>query len=220
MMDDNFTDYFEPENVPDDKPKEETPEQREEREIKETTIDRTRGGRRRLFLWSLVVVLAGFLVYTVWSRYFHPYRTDCQERGVIMDVANEGTLVKTYECKMISEKYISDTVHIYTSDFAFTIKTQGHRPPRHGALLRVQGHGALARRDQALCHPDCVRRRPGRPRLHRLEAAIAHPFPLPLWRQARRRARYTRARTVLSWPRRHLAAQHCRLFSFMSPYPE
>ena len=110
MMDDNFTDYFEPENVPDDKPKEETPEQREEREIKETTIDRTRGGRRRLFLWSLVVVLAGFLVYTVWSRYFHPYRTDCQERGVIMDVANEGTLVKTYECKMISEKYISDTV--------------------------------------------------------------------------------------------------------------
>ena len=29
MMDDNFTDYFEPENVPDDKPKEETPEQRE-----------------------------------------------------------------------------------------------------------------------------------------------------------------------------------------------
>ena len=102
MMDDNFTDYFEPENVPDDKPKEETPEQREEREIKETTIDRTRGGRRRLFLWSLMVVLAGFLVYTVWSRYFHPYRTDCQERGVIMDVANEGTLVKTYECKMIS----------------------------------------------------------------------------------------------------------------------
>ena len=123
MMDDNFTDYFEPENVPDDKPKEETPEQREEREIKETTIDRTRGGRRRLFLWSLVVVLAGFLVYTVWSRYIHPYRTDCQERGVIMDVANEGTLVKTYECKMISEKYISDTVHIYTSDFAFTIKS-------------------------------------------------------------------------------------------------
>ncbi len=122
LMDDNFNDYFEPENVPDDKPKEETPEQREEREIKESTIDRTRGFKRRMFLWCLVAVLFGFLFYTVWSRYFHPYKTDCQERGVIMDVANEGTLVKTYECSMISERYISDTVHIYNSNFDFTIK--------------------------------------------------------------------------------------------------
>lgn len=119
MMDDNFKDYFEAENVPEEKPQEETPEQREEREIKETTIER-RYNKKRLFVISLITGLALFLVIWMWLRYFHPYATG-QETGVIMKVSNEGNLFKTYEGKMISEAYIIDTVTTFESNFDFTI---------------------------------------------------------------------------------------------------
>ncbi len=118
-MDDEFKDYFDSDSVPEEKPKEETPEQREERELRETTIDRRRN-KRRIFLLCLIIVLLGFIAYTVWSHYFHPY-TSTDVKGVIVDVFNKGSLVKTYECEMISEKFITDTTHVYQADFSFTI---------------------------------------------------------------------------------------------------
>ena len=118
-MDDNFKDYFEPENVPEEKPQEETPEQREEREIKETTIER-RYNKKRLFAISFTAALALFVIIWAWLRYWHPYATG-QETGVIMKVSNEGNLFKTYEGKMISEVYIIDTVTTFESNFNFTI---------------------------------------------------------------------------------------------------
>lgn len=120
LMDDNFNDYFEPESVPEKKVQEETPEQREERELKEATIERAHN-RKRVFFVCLSVVLLLTIAGVIWSRYFHPYK-ESSERGVITAVTSEGTIFKTFEGEMVSEKFISDTVHIYTSDFKFTIK--------------------------------------------------------------------------------------------------
>lgn len=119
MMHDEFKDYFETENVPEEKPQEETPEQREEREIKETTIER-RYDKKRLFIISFVSALTLFVIIWTWLRYFHPYAIG-QETGVIMKVSNEGNLFKTYEGKMISEVCIIDTVTVFESNFDFTI---------------------------------------------------------------------------------------------------
>ncbi len=119
LLDDDFNDYFEPENVPEKKPVEETPEQREERLLKEATIERVHDRKRMFFIgFGVAALLCGILF--VWFHFFRPYKVS-QQRGVIMEVANEGTFFKTFECKMISESYISDTTRVYTSDFDFTI---------------------------------------------------------------------------------------------------
>ena len=125
LIDDEFDDLFTSRTNPEgeaenNKPHEETKEEREERELKEVTIDRTHN-RKRLFVIILTAVVAITLIWVVWSRYFHPY-IKSEERGVILKVKNEGTLVKTYEVQMVSEKCISDTVRKYIASFEFTIK--------------------------------------------------------------------------------------------------
>ena len=121
-MDDNFDDYFiEPKEEPESsiEPRQETPQEREEREIKEATIER-RGSTLRILLALLVVAMAVFLAWWVWQYYFHPYRVS-QEKGWIMKVSNEGTVFKTFEGEMISDKYIEDTLVALHSDFKFSI---------------------------------------------------------------------------------------------------
>ena len=121
-MDDNFDDYFiEPKEEPENsiEPRQETPQEREEREIKEATIER-RGSTLRILFALLVVAMAVFLAWWVWQYYFHPYRVS-QEKGWIMKVSNEGTVFKTFEGEMISDKYIEDTLVALHSDFKFSI---------------------------------------------------------------------------------------------------
>ena len=122
-MDDNFNDYFTDENVPDEQPQvhQETEQEREEREIKEATIER-RGNSVKVLMVLIILAMAAFLGWWVWQYYFHPYRVS-QEKGWIMKVSNEGTLFKTYEGEMISEGYVEDTLMAMHSDFAFSIPT-------------------------------------------------------------------------------------------------
>ena len=122
-MDDNFDDYFTDDNVPEEQPQvhQETPQEREEREIKEATIER-RGNSVKVALAIIILAMALFLGWWIWQHYFHPYRQS-QEKGWIMNVANEGTLFKTYEGEMISEGYIEDTLVAMHSDFTFSIPT-------------------------------------------------------------------------------------------------
>lgn len=122
-MDDNFDDYFTDDNVPEEKPvvHQETAQEREEREIKEATIER-RGNSVKLVLALIILAMALFLGWWIWQHYFHPYRQS-QEKGWIMNVASEGTLFKTYEGEMISEGYIEDTLVAMHSDFTFSIPT-------------------------------------------------------------------------------------------------
>lgn len=120
-MDDNFDDYFiEPqEPEPEKEPHEETAQEREEREIKEATIER-RGSTLRILLALIICAMAIFLAWWAWQYYFHPYRIS-QEKGWIMKVSNEGTVFKTFEGEMISDGYIEDTLVALHSDFFFSI---------------------------------------------------------------------------------------------------
>ena len=119
-MDDNFKDYF-----TDDAPEEhvvtrqETEQEREEREIKEATIER-RGNSFKVTLVVIIAAMALFLGWWIWQYYFHPYRVS-QEKGWIMKVSDEGTLFTTFEGEMISEGYVEDTIVAMHSDFHFSI---------------------------------------------------------------------------------------------------
>ena len=94
-MDDNFDDYFMSDNEPaPEAPHVETAQEREDREIEESTIRRRHNSLR-------IVLLT--------------------EKGWIMHVSNQGTVFKTYEGEMLSRKFIEDTVLVYQSDFFFSI---------------------------------------------------------------------------------------------------
>ncbi len=135
-MDDNFDDYF-TEEAPDEQPvqHQETEQEREEREIKEATIER-RGYTVKLTLALIIVAMALFLGWWMWQHYFKPYRVS-QEKGWIMNVSYEGTLFKTYEGGMISEGYIEDTLVAMHTDFQFSIPTDSLARK----AIRLQGNG-------------------------------------------------------------------------------
>ena len=120
-MDDNFDDYFTEEHVPEEQPQvhHETEQEREEREIKEATIER-RGNSIKVMLVLVIVAMVAFLGWWMWQYYFHPYRIS-QEKGWIMNVKMEGSIFQTYEGEMISEGYIEDTLLAMKSDFKFSI---------------------------------------------------------------------------------------------------
>ncbi len=119
-MDDNFNDYFD-NDVPEEGPEvhQVTEQEREEREIKEATIER-RGNSVKVTLALIIAAMVLFLGWWMWQHYFHPYRYS-QQKGWIMNVSNEGTLFKTFEGEMISEGYIEDTLVAMHSDFKFSI---------------------------------------------------------------------------------------------------
>lgn len=119
-MDDNFDDYFTDNAVEEQTQlRQETEQEREEREIKEATIER-RGNSVKLLLAFIIIAMVAFLGWWIWQHYFHPYRVS-QEKGWIMKVSNEGTLFKTFEGEMISEGYVEDTLIAMHSDFLFSI---------------------------------------------------------------------------------------------------
>ena len=119
-MDDNFDDYFE--NTPEEEQPQshvETESEREDREIKEATIER-RGYSVKIVLALIILAMALFLGWWVWQYYFHPYRVS-QEKGWITKVSNEGSLFKTFEGEMISEAYVDESIPAITSNFEFSI---------------------------------------------------------------------------------------------------
>ena len=120
-MDDNFDDYFTDDHVPEENKAnhQETEQEREEREIKEATIER-RGNSVKLLLTLIIIAMVLFLGWWVWQYYFHPYRVS-QEKGWIMKVSNEGSIFQTYEGEMITESFIEDTHVAMTSNFLFSI---------------------------------------------------------------------------------------------------
>ena len=119
-MDDNFNDYFvkdKEEEVP--QPHVETPQEREDRELAEATIER-RHNTLRILLVSAIILLTALLCWWFWSTFFHPY-AEGQERGYIMQVTSEGSLLKTIEGKMLTQRFIEDTLAL-ESDFRFSIR--------------------------------------------------------------------------------------------------
>lgn len=119
-MNDDFNDYFEHDQEDEvQQPHIETAQEREDREIAEATIER-RHNTLRLLLLAIIALLVLFLCWWVWARYFHP-QTEGQERGYVMQITSEGTLLKTFEGKILSERYVADTI-VYEANFIFTIR--------------------------------------------------------------------------------------------------
>ncbi len=119
-MDDNFNDYFEKDQVEETpQPHVETPQERQDRELAEATIER-RHDTLRLMLMAAIILMALLLCWWVWARYFHP-SVEGRERGYIMQVTSEGSLLKTIEGKMLSQRLVDDTI-AYEADVRFTIR--------------------------------------------------------------------------------------------------
>ena len=95
IIDDNFEDYFEsntPKKV--NAPHVETEEEREERELNETTIER-RSNKKRLTLIVGSLVFLLFLIFFVRCRYYNP--EICTIKGQVVDITLRGSVFKTYE---------------------------------------------------------------------------------------------------------------------------
>ena len=124
-MDDNFKDYFTEQQEPESKPAHvETPQEREDREIAESTIER-RHSTMRMLLVTAIVLLATFLFWWVWNRYYHVY-SEGVEHGWVMKVVNEGTVFKTYEGRLIQAGYNSQNSNatIQSNEFNFSVKDE------------------------------------------------------------------------------------------------
>ncbi len=97
LINDNFDDYFEG-NAPPKKgntPYVETEEEREERELNETTIER-RYNKKRISLIVGVLALLFFLFFFMRCQYYNPEQRTT--KGFVTDVVLRGTVFKTYEC--------------------------------------------------------------------------------------------------------------------------
>lgn len=100
---------------------EETPEQIEAKKIKAQTIGRKDGSLRKAIMTMIAVAVFVMIVWIV-VIFWLPYVSEAQQRGVIMQVRQEGLIFKTFEGQMITDERIADTTHIYQRDFIFSIE--------------------------------------------------------------------------------------------------
>ncbi len=108
---DKFNDHFLEKDEEKVKPVHvETEQEREEREIEESTISR-RHNTLRLSLMASIVVIALGLVIGMWLHFYRPHAQSV-EKGWVMIVSNEGTLFKTIECKMLTEDLVLDSTRV------------------------------------------------------------------------------------------------------------
>lgn len=112
-MDDNFNDHFmddlpEDEGKKKEQPRPETPEEREDREIAESTIERRHSTLRLMLLGGISLALLVLGIW-VWTRYFRPCETG-QMKGWILDINTQGALMKSYEGKMLVIAYADDQI--------------------------------------------------------------------------------------------------------------
>ena len=117
---DNFNDFFDGPDVEKKKPVM-TPEEIEEKQEKEDTINLRSVKRRKIYAW-IIFILAVLLGLWIYFRYYSPYVTDAQETGYIMKIEKRGLLFKTYEGEMISVTTLEDTARTYQRDFVFSFE--------------------------------------------------------------------------------------------------
>lgn len=114
-------DFFDGDDIPEEKPKEETPEEREDREIDELVVKSPRDHYRDR---AIAIAAASLLAIAalVWWIFYHPVVTDAQATGRLMKTQCEGFVFKTYEGGMVSEQYITDTIKRQSDDFTFSVE--------------------------------------------------------------------------------------------------
>ena len=121
-MDDNFDDYFMDDHRHiEQEPAErrETPQEREDREIAEATIERRHNTVRMMLIGAIIAMLL-VLGWWVWSRYDHPYEQG-QYKGWVIHIASQGSLFKTFEGEMLAIAYADDSI-VRRDTIHFTIE--------------------------------------------------------------------------------------------------
>lgn len=157
-MDDNFNDHFmdEQANEPQTEQHVETEQEREEREIAESTIERRHNTLRLILLGAIAVLTLG-LGWWLWARYFNPYE-EGQMKGWILSVVSQGTMMKSVEGTMLTITYADDEI-IGRDTIPFTITNdsivmEAKRWSADGRRLVVdyqRYHGSLPWRGNSNC---------------------------------------------------------------------
>lgn len=138
IIDDEFEDYFEDESVPTIRSLEETPEEREEREIKEATIERRRNKLRiAIVSFCFALVLVGF----IWAwMHFLVVQEESSARGVVTKFATRGPVIDTFEGDMLTQQYFEKS-KVSEADFKFSVKDEKVAK----TLYKVSGTGDVVR---------------------------------------------------------------------------
>ena len=111
MLDDNFNDHFMEHDEDKVKPvHQETPQEREDREIEESIISR-RHNTMRIIILSTIIALGICLFTWTYLHFYRPY-SHSVEKGWVMSVATEGSVFKTIECKMLTQDLVLDTMKV------------------------------------------------------------------------------------------------------------
>ncbi|MCM1137801.1 MAG: hypothetical protein NC221_03710 [Duncaniella sp.] len=76
--------------------------------------------KRHGWLWFFFILFVALGV-TVYIRYFVPYATESRTTGFVTKVEKRGIIFKTFEGEMISQSQLTDTAHVYSRDFYFSI---------------------------------------------------------------------------------------------------
>ena len=129
-------DFFDGEELPEEKPKEETPEEREEREMDELVVVAPRD-RYRDMAMAIVAASVVLLGVLVWWTFYHPVVSEAHATGRLMKVECRGIVFKTFEAEMVSEEYITDTIKRKENDFAFSVESDS----LSYRMMMLQNHG-------------------------------------------------------------------------------
>lgn len=133
---DNRTiDFTDNDNTSQDK-KEDSLEDKEDRDLERDTIIRGYN-RLRLTLYSIVALIVISLITWLWLRYFSPYTTEAVESGRIMEMKCQGRLFKTYEGILLSEKYVDYPDKWLEYDFPFSVESDSIARQ----IMRLKGSG-------------------------------------------------------------------------------
>lgn len=131
-------DIFSGEEYVEQKPvQEETPEEREIREINNSTIDHTRPNKFKIAIFAslaFIVVALGIFLYVYFWR---PYVWENQQTGRIVDFKCQGFFFKTYEGNMISEERVTETSTAKDCDFAFSVDDENVK----NQVMEIKGSG-------------------------------------------------------------------------------
>lgn len=144
MADDKY-DFFDDDEddavvEPEKEDKPETPEDKEAKEIEGDTI--TRGHNRlRLAIYGTTTVLFIWFALWLWMRFFSPYTSEAVETGRIMEMKCQGWVFKTYEGKLLSEKFIDYPDRWIDYDFPFSVTNDSIARE----VMRLTGSGRRVR---------------------------------------------------------------------------
>ena len=119
MSEDN--DYFDEEYIPEEKkPKVESAEERERREVEKVTINMKHNWVRTASA-TIAVVFGIFFVVWIWMLFWNPVVSMEQQTGYVNEIRCEGRIFKTFEGKLLTYGLLYDSVAEPQTEFYFSV---------------------------------------------------------------------------------------------------